>query len=164
MKYSHLAHDSDVQVHHERRDLACSAKYKSNQSGRLSRSLTCFPIFPKPSWNVEEDGLEEESEADPLVVGHVSPLVLLVVGAGHDARVGHVPPHVEGEGAGDGVPGQSTLQQRSFLLCAFIALYLELTIIRRSLFRNILSDIMSTTSPEIFFPAEGSQHLPRKGD
>ena len=119
MKYSHLAHDSDVQVHHERRDLACSAKYKSNQSGRLSRSLTCFPIFPKPSWNVEEDGLEEESEADPLVVGHVSPLVLLVVGAGHDARVGHVPPHVEGEGAGDGVPGQSTLQHSALFILGF---------------------------------------------
>ena len=105
MNYSHLAHDSDVQVHHERRDLACSAKYKSNQSGRLSRSLTCFPIFPKPSWNVEEDGLEEEGEADPLIVGDVSSLVLLVVGAGHHTGVGHVPPHVQGERPGDGVGG-----------------------------------------------------------
>ena len=64
--------------------------------------------------------LKEQREADPLVVGHVSPLVLLVVGAGHDARVGHVAPHVEGEGAGDGVPGQSTLHHCAlFILCFY---------------------------------------------
>ena len=48
--------------------------------------------------------LKEKSEADPLVVGDVSPLVLLVVSAGHHPGVGHVPPHMEGEGPGYGVP------------------------------------------------------------
>ena len=59
--------------------------------------------------------LKEQREADPLVVGHVSSLVLLVVCAammehdtwpetrvrhapGHDPRVGHVPAHVQREG------------------------------------------------------------------
>ena len=49
--------------------------------------------------------LKEKSEADPLVVGDVSPLVFLVVCRGHHPGVGHLPPHVQGERPGDGVGG-----------------------------------------------------------
>ncbi len=35
--------------------------------------------------------LEEEREADPLVVGDVSPLLLVVVRGGDDPGVGHLP-------------------------------------------------------------------------
>ena len=56
--------------------------------------------------------MEEEREADPLVVGDVSSLVLLVVSAGHHSRVGHVSTHVEGEGSGYGVPVEHFLDYR----------------------------------------------------
>ena len=42
--------------------------------------------------------LKEECESDPLVICHVSPLVLLIVRAGHDTGVRHVATHVQGEG------------------------------------------------------------------
>lgn len=80
-----LADHPHVEVHHERGDLA-----------RL-------PVLPQPAGNVEQYRLKEECEAHPLVVRHISPLVLLIVSACHDTRVGHVPAHVQGEGPGNGV-------------------------------------------------------------
>ena len=41
--------------------------------------------------------LKEKCESDPLIVGDISSLVLLVVSTGHHTRMCHVPPHVERE-------------------------------------------------------------------
>ena len=73
--------------------------WKIIECSQPSVSTDCLP------GDVEAERLEEEREADPLVVGDVSSLVLLVVGAGHHPGVGHVPPNVQGEGPGDGVGG-----------------------------------------------------------
>lgn len=51
------------------------------------------------------DYLEKQSESDPLVVGHVAALVLLIRVGGHDAGVGDLVPHVERERPRDGVGG-----------------------------------------------------------
>ena len=56
--------------------------------------------------------LKEESESHPLIIRHISSLVLLVVSAGHHSRVGYVSTNVEGEGSGYGVPVEHFLDYR----------------------------------------------------
>ncbi len=49
--------------------------------------------------------MEKETEANPLVVGHVSSFLFLAHIRGHDTRMGNLDSNMQGQGSWDGISG-----------------------------------------------------------